>query len=70
MESETNGLHYRRNVTLGEVALRMTNKVQAEVMAVLNNFIVGLVRKLGFNNLAAAQRIFDGKLTIALAAYS
>ncbi len=48
----------------------MTNKVQAEVMAVLNNFIVGLVRKLGFNNLAAAQRIFDAKLTIALAAYS
>ena len=65
-----NGLHYRRDVTLGEDALRMTSKVQAEVMAVLNNFIVGLVRKLGFNNLAAAQRIFDAKLTLALAAYS
>lgn len=65
-----NGLHYRRDVTLGEDALRMTNKVQAEVMAVLNNFIVGLVRKLGFDNLAAAQRTFDAKLTLALAAYS
>ena len=65
-----NGLHYRRDVTLGEDALRMTDKVQAEVMAILNNFIVGLVRNLGFNNLAAAQRIFNAELTLALAAYS
>jgi predicted transposase YbfD/YdcC len=65
-----NGLHYRRDVTLGEDALRMTNEIQAQVMATLNNFIVGLVRKLGFDNLAAAQRLFDAKLTLALAAHT
>lgn len=65
-----NGLHYRRDVSLGEDALRMTNQIQAQVTAILNNFIVGLARKLGFDNLAAAQRLFDAKLTLALAAYT
>lgn len=64
-----NGLHYRRDVSLKEDALRMTNPIQAEVMATLNNFIIGLLRKLGFTNLAAAQRRFDAKLTFALARF-
>ena len=38
-------------------------------MAVLNNFVVGLVSKLGLRNLASAQRMFDAKFTIALASY-
>ena len=62
-----NGLHYRRDVSLQEDALRMRNPLQAEVMATLNSFIVGLVRKLGFDNLAAAQRRFEATLTFALA---
>jgi predicted transposase YbfD/YdcC len=65
-----NGLHYRRDVSLQEDALRMTNSALAEVMATLNSFIVGLVQKLGFNNLAAAQRQFEANLTFALANFS
>ena len=64
-----NGLHYRRDVSLQEDATRMTSSVLAEVMATLNNFIVGFVRKLGFSNLAAAQRRFEAKLTFALARF-
>ena len=41
-----NGLHYRRDKTLREDAIRMSDDNQAEVMAVLNNFIVGLASKL------------------------
>ncbi len=64
-----NGLHYRRDVTLDEDSIRMSSSALAETMAVLNNFVVGLVSKLGFHNLASAQRMFDAKFTIALASY-
>lgn len=60
-------MHYRRNVTLQEDATRMSNRHQARAVAALNNFIVDLVAKLGFTNLAYAQRQFDAKLTLALA---
>jgi len=62
-----NGLHYRRDVTLQEDAIRMTNPKQAQAMATLNNFVVALAGMLGLTNLAAAQRIFEAKLTLALA---
>ena len=62
-----NGLHYRRDVTLQEDATRMTSRSQAQAMATLNNFVVALSAKLGFTNLAAAQRTFEAKLTLALA---
>lgn len=62
-----NGLHYRRDVTLQEDAIRMINPKQARAMATLNNFIIALTRKLGLTNLATAQRIFEAKLTLALA---
>lgn len=64
-----NGLHYRRDVTLSEDAIRMSNPRQAETMAVLNNFVIGLVRKLGLTNLASAQRTFEAHFTLALSAY-
>jgi hypothetical protein len=38
-------------------------------MATFNNFIVGLANKLGFTNLASAQRVFDAKVNIALLDY-
>ncbi|MBL1131632.1 MAG: ISAs1 family transposase [Chloroflexi bacterium] len=63
-----NGLHYRRDVTLAEDATRITDNRRAETMAILNNFIIGLTSKLGFRNLAVAQRAFDARLTLALAA--
>jgi predicted transposase YbfD/YdcC len=64
-----NGLHYRRDVTLDEDNTRMSSSALAETMAAINNFVVGLVSKLGFRNLASAQRMFDAKVTIALASY-
>jgi predicted transposase YbfD/YdcC len=64
-----NGLHYRRDVTLNEDGTRMSNDNLAEAMAVLNNFVIGLTSKLGFRNLASAQRVFDAKLTLALSSY-
>ena len=62
-----NGLHYRRDKTLREDSIRMSDDNQAEVMAVLNNFIVGLAGKLGFSNLASARRHFDAQLNLKLA---
>lgn len=64
-----NGLHYRRDVTLDEDGTRMSNENLAEAMAVLNNFVIGLMSKLGFRNLASAQRVFDAKFTLALSSY-
>lgn len=61
-----NGLHYRRDTTLREDQTRISQPTQAETVAVLNNFIVGLARKLGFNNLAAALRCFDAAINLQL----
>lgn len=54
-----NGLHYRRDVTLGEDATRISLKKMPAVIATLNNFVVGLTQKLGYDNLAQARRTFD-----------
>lgn len=64
-----NGLHYRRDVTLREDQTRISHRQQAQVMAVLNNFVVGLARKLGFHNLASAQRRFDAAISFHLGNY-
>ena len=61
-----NGLHYRRDTTLREDQTRMSQPTQAETVAVLNNFIIGVARKLGFTNVAAAQRHFDAAITLQL----
>ncbi len=62
-----NGLHYRRDKTLREDATRMNDDNQAQVVAALNNFIVGLASKMGFSNLASARRHFNVQLNLALA---
>jgi len=54
-----NGLHYRRDVTLREDYTRFSSHTMATFMACCNNFIVSLVSKLGFSNLALARRRFD-----------
>jgi len=64
-----NGLHYRRDVTLQEDATRMANSSQANVVATINNFIVGLAGKLGFSNLAKMLRVADSKINLALYDY-
>jgi uncharacterized protein YdaU (DUF1376 family) len=65
-----NGLHYPRDKTLREDSIRMSNDKQAEVTAILNSFIVGLAKKLGFSNLASARRHFDAQLNLKSASLS
>ncbi len=57
-----NGLHYRRDVTLQEDATHTSLTGLAKSLAILNNFVIGLVRKLGFTNLASARRYFDARI--------
>lgn len=57
-----NGLHYRRDVTLQEDATRASHTGLAKSLAILNNFLIGLVHNLGFNNLASARRFFDARI--------
>lgn len=57
-----NGLHYRRDVTLQEDATHTSLTGLAKSLAILNNFLIGLVRKLGFTNLASARRFFDARI--------
>lgn len=64
-----NGLHYRRDKTLKEDETRMIHEPQANVVATINNFIVGLSQKLGFNNLAAMLRVADYRINRALFNY-
>jgi predicted transposase YbfD/YdcC len=61
-----NGLHYRRDVTLKEDATRISQPRLAAAMAAINNFVVGLSQKLGFENLASARRAFDAKIAAQL----
>ena len=62
-----NGLHYRRDVTLGEDRTRMTNPRFAEVLSILNNFVVSLTQLLQLANLASARRQFDARTSELLA---
>lgn len=62
-----NGLHYRRDVTLGEDRIRTTNHHFAEVLSILNNFVVTLTQKLQLANMASARRQFDAHTSELLA---
>jgi predicted transposase YbfD/YdcC len=53
-----NGLHYRRDVTLHEDAGQVRRGHAPQVLAALNNTVIGLVLQTGAQNLAAAQRAF------------
>jgi predicted transposase YbfD/YdcC len=64
-----NGLHHRRDVTLKEDATRMSSPSQANVVATMNNFIVGLAGKLGFTNLPTMLRMADARIGFALHNY-
>jgi len=54
-----NGLHHRRDVTFHEDRTRQTRGHAGHVMASLNNLVIGLLRHLGFTNLARARRVSD-----------
>ncbi len=64
-----NGVHYRRDVTLQEDATRMSRPAQANVVATINNFIVGLACKIGFSNLPAMLRMANARIGLALYNY-
>lgn len=57
-----NGLHDRRDVTLGEDQTRLTVGISGHVMAAVNNLVIGLCLRNGYRNLAKARRILDAKL--------
>lgn len=53
-----NELHYRRDVSLAEDASRLRRGHGPQVMAALNNAVIGLVLTMAERNLAAVQRRF------------
>lgn len=61
-----NGLHQRRDVTFREDRTRLTRGQAGRVMASLNNLVIGLLRRAGHTNLAAARRLADAHLTLSL----
>lgn len=61
-----NGLHYRRDVTFKEDEIRQTSKTGGRVLATLNNLTIGVLRKLGWENIAKARRYFNARIDEAL----
>ena len=61
-----NGLHYRRDVTFKEDACRQTTSNGGRVLAILNNLTIGILRKLGWANIAKARRSFNAQIDEAL----
>ena len=61
-----NGLHYRRDVTFKEDAIRQTDFNGGRVQAILNNLTIGILRKLGWENIAQARRYFSSQIDEAL----
>ena len=62
-----NGLHYRRDKTFQEDQTRMTRPALGRAMACINNLVIGLLNRQGFDNHAQARRRFDADPASALA---
>ena len=54
-----NGLHYRRDVTFKEDEVRKKSAGGGQIMAALNNLAIGILRKIGWENLAKARRFYE-----------
>lgn len=61
-----NGLHYRRDVSLQEDASLLRRGQGPQVVAALNNAVIGLIRHHGARNLPAVQRHFLYQWDMAL----
>lgn len=61
-----NGLHYRRDVTFKEDRVRQKSPRGGQVLAILNNLAIGLLRKMGWENIAQARRYYDAQIEKAL----
>jgi hypothetical protein len=59
------GLHYRRDVTFKEDAIRITMGNMGKVMASINNLVIALIRQSSFQNAAQARRYFAAHLSNA-----
>ena len=57
-----NGLHYRRDRTLGEDHSQLRLGHAPHLLAILNNIVVGLIARQGRTNLAEARREFTYQL--------
>ena len=53
-----NGLHYRRDVTLHEDQTRFTKDPAAHIMSIINNIVLGLIAKSGYQFVPSARRYF------------
>lgn len=62
-----NGLHYVRDVTLGEDACRVRKGAAPQILAAARNAVVHLLRSRPFPSLAAALRRYAAKPLEALA---
>jgi predicted transposase YbfD/YdcC len=65
-----NGLHYRRDVTLHEDLAQLRMGHAPEMLAVLNNIVLGLFAKQGETNVAHARREFAYHFDRALARFA
>lgn len=54
-----NGLHYRRDATLGEDRCRLRTGQAAHAMAIINNLVLGLLAQHGIKNVPEARRRFN-----------
>ena len=61
-----NGLHYRRDVTFKEDAVRKKSINGGQIMAALNNLAIGILRKTGWENIAQARRFYEIKIAEGL----
>lgn len=57
-----NGLHYRRDVTLGEDKCRMKSHRAGQALAIVNNLTIGLIRHAGWENVAEARRHYQAHM--------
>ena len=60
-----NGLHYRRDETFREDRCRVTGQ-GARAIAVINNLVLGLLRRRGVNNVPDARRHYDANVEEAV----
>ena len=61
-----NGLHYRRDVTFKEDAVRKKSLSGGQIMAAVNNLAIGILRKTGWENIAQARRFYEIKFAEAI----
>jgi len=61
-----NGLHYRRDVTMGEDLSRIRKGVAPQIMAALRNSVVAVLSELKATSLAAAMRTMSNCFSKAM----